>query len=467
MILMRQWRLVVLQVHLDLTDRKGSVVTDLVAHPDGDSHVVWSKRFPLEAFGLGSGSGPPQALRMPESLADDVKHTLATDFPDETVLWLALVPPYGYLGAVPWEESLISAIDLPVLRVPDRLPAAVDPGQLWTAVIAVNAPLGSEWAAPYINSFLDSVRDEVPASEVAVHVFADSGTVSQLRKPVGGRIAEQWVHVHDPAGAQAAWEDRTTREVHQFGDGRGGRAGSEPSPFEQLWGDWIVDGMDGTAVRALHVVLDGAFDGDRPMLALSKDPNTPVDRRRCGFVTADSVWRLADVIGTAAVSFGSPPGNSMDAAVRMVADTLGQQRPGPTLYSALMQDPDARELARAYGFLVAARGARKAPRHRSLFLYAQPEEVLGRSADDPPPVAMPEGYLVSQGTDLTDYYESAYTVPGWVATSERYIGTQLANLTQAAPVHGQGVESKIAYDRGAAEALTELHEIVAKHARPS
>ena len=55
-----------------------------------------------------------------------------------------------------------------------------------------------------------------------------------------------------------------------------------PLPPGLLWRDWITAGLAGRAVRALHVIADGVFDGDRPLLAVSADqsiqPTVPAAR---------------------------------------------------------------------------------------------------------------------------------------------------------------------------------------------
>jgi hypothetical protein len=194
-------------------------------------------------------------------------------------------------------------------------------------------------------------------------------------------------------------------------------------------------------------------------------------------VTADDIEVLSDAIGAATLSFGSPPDDSSDVAIRMIADGVGQQRQGPTLYSSLARDPDGSSLARAYGFIVKQADQGEIPRHPSLFAYLQPEHVRSslrdewpepQPADDPlRTTVLPEGYVVSPEADLTDYYQETDSVPLWVATSERYIGSELAGLALTGAAPETTTEYKQAYDRGAAEALAELHELVAKHARPT
>ena len=96
----------------------------------------------------------------------------------------------------------------------------------------------------------------------------------------------------------------------------------------QLWSAWIAEGLRGQAVRAVHVVLDGAFDENRPLLTMHPDPEKPASRAGSAFVTGDEVLALADAVGADVLSFGSPPKNPTDVATRMIADGVGQEACG-------------------------------------------------------------------------------------------------------------------------------------------
>jgi hypothetical protein len=131
-----------------------------------------------------------------------------------------------------------------------------------------------------------------------------------------------------------------------------------------------------------------------------------------------------------------------------------------------------------HGFIAAPLGQVPLPREPSLFACLQPEQVMpwlsrpdARPQDesvDPilESLAPPAGFDAPADSDVSDLYARSETVPSWVATSERYIGSKLAELgrSEAAP---ERATFKAAYDRGTAEALSELQQIVAKHARPS
>jgi hypothetical protein len=292
--------------------------------------------------------------------------------------------------------------------------------------------------------------------------------------------------VHDPGKAREAHDERSTRDVPQLRPQQQGfwvRSSSPPPGI--LWADWIAAGLQGRAVRALYVVADGAFDADVPLLAVSPDPNVAVGRDSCAYVPQEDVRLLADAVGAAVLSFGSPPGNPSDVATRVIADALGLQRAGTTLYSSLPLDPAGYALARAHEFMAAeTSGTVPIPRHPSLFAYLQPESVEGSLRESwpsaeptdisfggpaeeamlPVPEARPD--VPPPSDALRAYYADADEVPAWLAASERYIDANLARLSTPPAAAGEATSTRQAYEDGTAEALTELRALVTKHAGP-
>jgi hypothetical protein len=338
----------------------------------------------------------------------------------------------------------------------------------------VSPYIRSNWAASYVRSLLGRLKATVPA-QVEVDVFADAGTFAALRRRGS---PGSWVHIHHPKHAEELSSSRSTRAA-EF-EGRSDRSAGYAGPSSgEAWSDWIAAGLAGQAVRALHVVLDGAFDIDRPRLVMSAEPNLPA-RSKYAFVTDEDIVRLADAIGAPTLSFGSPPRNPADLATRMIADSVGQRRPGATIYSSISQDPDGDALAKAHAFLVDRSGYLPIPYDPSLFTFVQPEQIQSSLREAwpepsnapasagrdplPPPITLP-GYEAH--SDLENMYIAAPAVPTWVAASDRYLGNQWAGLAKSAESPGPTAKIKGAYDRGAAEALGELGSIVARHARPS
>ncbi|MFJ8746779.1 hypothetical protein ACIRL2_46500 [Embleya sp. NPDC127516] len=478
--LIERWRLAVLRVRLDLARSSPIAAAELVGYPADGATTYWRADFDYGAFGLSEGTGPPTRLVVPPDLVEAVTHCLDADLGADTALWLRLVPPYGHLGAVPWEAALVPATGRPLVRVPDQLPPGSDPGRVWTVAVAVSVAPNAPWVAGYLSSFVSSLRSAV-ASDVDVHVFTDPGAEQALRRLLHEGPDEPRVHLHD--SRNAVWLDRSGQhDPHAGGD-------VLPAPGRVLWGDWITAGLDGRAVRALHIVTDGAFDGDRPVLSVSADPAVPTARSGRAYVSADRVRRLADRVGASVLSFGSPPGNPCDAATRIIADHVGLRRAGPTLYSALPLDPAGYALAQAHAFVAGAPGSVPIPRDPSLFAYLQPEFVQAALQDPWPdpdrpgqtwlsgraPIGdsatsgaiLPNALGVAGGDAITARYADADSVPMWVAASTRYIENQVAALVRTAGVPGETPAAKQAYDLGVGQAIAELRALVDRRMRES
>lgn len=486
----KQRRLAVLIMQLDLSERTPAITAEFVGYPHEKARTFWKKRYPPAEFGLPKGTAAPTELFVPDGLRDDVVRSLDESFLRDAALWLRLVPPYGYLGAVPWERVLVEATGKPLVRVPDRLPVAADPGQVWSLAIAVDADPGSDWAAEYCASLLSAIYEYVSAS-ITADVFVDAGTYDVLKELITDVPPAMELRLHEPDEAIRAHQNRTERGVPQFRRQRSAGPPAPPVPGSALiWADWIAAGLGSRAVRALHLVSDAAFDADRPLLMLSPDPRDRAESHGRAYASADDVRLLADTIGASALSLGSPPKNPSDIATRMMADALGVQRPSPTFYSCAGLDPSGNALAWAHAFIADLPGTVSIPQDPSLFLYLQPEHIqasLAQKWPEPrpskrhwlpgrresaaaaakatPPSTLPPALDVAPNDALSAYYASAETVPGWVASAERYIDGRLADLAGSAAPPGEASAVKEAYDLGTAKALNELRGLIERNVK--
>lgn len=468
--LIEQWHLAVLRVELDLSEREPLVAVSMSDYPDAAPRTLWTRHHHPHEFGV-TGGPPRSPLTLPAELRDKIVETLVLELGRESALWLRLVPPYGYLGAAPWEAALVEMTNVPILRVPDRLPTPLVRGQIWTSAIAVDAAPGSDWAAPYVRSLVDRLFAAVPA-HVEVDVFADADTTAALRN--GAAPLPDSVRLHNPSDAEVATRGRLSRSSVT-----GLSRESSASPGRR-WTDWIAQGLKGRAVSALHLLLEGAFDDDDPVLVLSRDPADPVRRSNAGWLTPTDVLPLLDSLGAATVVLGAPDRPGSEVPVRMFADAVGQQRAGATIFSSLALDPAGAALAGAEAFLASADGDVGAPRHPSMFVYVQPEHVQDALREQVP--LRPE-LVTSAGDDfasatssaaieyqsdatLADRFRYAETVPSWVASSDQYFGTQWADIFKTAQSQIPVAPARDAYDKGAAAALADLQAIVERHARP-
>jgi hypothetical protein len=449
-LLIEDWQLAVLRVDLDLSPSRPEVVVSLSTRADGEPQELAEWREPLEAFGIGEDRQRSRRPAVPADLADRIGSVVRKSINGEPALWLRLVPPYGYLGAVPWERAMAHT-GLPMLRIPDRLPPAADPGNVFTMVIAVCARAGSSWAPPYVLSLLNQLRVRLPGT-LDIHVFADAHTARMLE---GDLATSTWQHVHDPTQARSA---SAARSRSSYPDSR---VRLRTVSSGEVWAGWIAAGLARRAARAVHIVSDAHWDGDRPVLRVTPDPAEQVDEDTVTTISAEQLVTLTDLVGAATLSIASPPDNAHDDATRIIADLLGRTRGGPTLYSSIEEDPTADALARAYRTLLVPNAG--VPQDPSLFAYLQPEHVL--DIDYPVP---DDGTVSSGDSPLTvsatfqTFYAAAEAVPLWAAATQRYVEAGLTSLDLSATSDPQfGV--KQAYDRGAAAALADIQALMANY----
>ncbi|MBS9375358.1 hypothetical protein [Rhodococcus sp. B50] len=479
--LTKRWKLAVLRVRLDLSGRTPAVRSTLTAFPDGDERQFWDRRDPLEDFGLRMGSVPPRRLRVAAGLRRAVESTLTDELRMEPSLWLRLSPPYGFLGVVPWEE-LGSRIHLPVLRVPNSLPVAVELGRRWSIAILLDTPAGQRWGARHIRDILHQM-DVQMSTPFEVDIFVDIGTYELLAADPGFASAPN-IRLHMPTHDLEAHERRLRRKKARSA-ARGGDGKDTVDAIDDrnlVWTNWTLDGLHGRAVRAVHIVGEGAFHGEIPMLTYRPRPTATgfTDRR---FAPAEEVIRLADMTGATLVSLGSPPTRHSDAAVRMLADTIGRTRPGPTLYCSLTGDRDAAELVAAHAFIADARTLRYERDHRnpfasrSLFGYIPPETVVDHEplswpvvpqalADDVATVGPGRTPISSPSPaarEVQGRYDREDTAPAWVASALRFVERNRA------AVNTRSLAVPNPRDRARAEgierALSEIEELTARYSR--
>ncbi|HEY2880733.1 hypothetical protein [Nocardioides sp.] len=470
------WKLAVLRAWLDYTQRAPFVGTRLDGYVEGTDTTYWNRQVSLEEFGLSSSSAVPEMVRLPPDLIEAVQSTVSQRMERETVLWLRLKPPYGYLGAAPWED-LAADIGIPVLRVPDRLPAAAPLGLTWRVALAVNAPSRASWGARHAQGFISALRATFKYG-VEVDVFADAHTRDLLLRTANALDAS--VRVHDPDDARAAHERRTARSDSPSAPRRGSglRAFDPNTDPRLLWSDWIAEGLGGTAVRALHFASEGVVTPDQAGLAITPDPAKAATVRNSAFVETADLRTLADRLGASLVSIAAPEVRGPDIGARMVADSLGQLRSGPTIFSSIDRDPGGQALADVHLFL-ARPGERQLPAHRSWFGYVQPDS-LQRVLDEPlqrwhtdQDVNLTQA-AVDRGASeqpqeldpaLTSAYQYVDNVPVWVASSSRFLEAKQGELNSLISLPGQGKASKLAYDQGASEALNDIQNLLSRHVR--
>ena len=65
---------------------------------------------------------------------------------------------------------------------------------------------------------------------------------------------------------------------------------------------------------------------------------------------------------------------------------------------------------------------------------------------------------------VTQQFQDAAVVPAWVAASERFVDSGIAELLNSGATSAMSVPEKQSYQEGAARALQEVRQMVARHA---
>jgi hypothetical protein len=161
-------------------------------------------------------------------------------------------------------------------------------------------------------------------------------------------------------------------------------------------------------------------------------------------------------------------------------------------------DPGSEWLAKAFAFHANAPGRAELPTHASLFAHLQPAHVQPylietwpdvASPDDaplratsegdealaapttvpmePPPPPPPQTPETEAHPDVAEQFQNTAVVPAWVAASERFVDSGVAELLNSGASSTMSVPEKQAYQDGAARALSEVRQLVARHAGKS
>lgn len=451
--LIETWHLAVLRLGLDVSGRTAGVTSALEVDEAGSRRRIWRRSDPLEAFGLAANVPATDGLHAAAGLVAAVAASVRDELAPQTALWLRILPASGQVAAVPWERDLLGAVSLPILRVPDRLPTTPVAGRTWRVALVVSARTGETWGSTHVKALVGALAASMQR-DLAVDVFADVGTTAALRS------VTRWpapVVLHDPGSGQA-----------RFG-------GSGRIPVES-WAQWITDELAGLSVSAVHLAGCAALDGYVPWLGMAGDPAKPYDHRTTTYASTVQLRSLTQAVGSPVLSFASPEGAVSDVAMRLIADSCGAARPGPTVYvdiggAGAAPGAGERALAATHAFIADPQLA-PMPWAKELFAYIQPELVAAALSDRPaepiggepgPRAALAQGLVGGDSTDAL--LADADEVPRWVASSQRFVEAGVVSLIRS-DTGAEAVATKASRDQGQAAALSEVRDLIAKYAQP-
>lgn len=379
----------------------------------------------------------PPPLSLPTRLVDLLAQgSRQLGAPDGRPLWLDLLRPCGFLGALAWERELVGALHRPILRLsnlfewPQESPDMADVALVHDADPA--AP--PEDVVRQVRAIADAILRGSSRLQTRIHVFASPSWSEALRV----ETFDRHVRVHDLPAPSPSIGPEAARAT---GTGK-----------LSSWTDWMSGALDGRSLDAVHFVTDAEMTLAGPALTL------PVAERRSGVdasheglpricACAEDVAAATTLLGAWATVVTPACGSRGTAANALVADAIARVKPGPLLYHTTSGADDAEALARAYALLLRPMPSRNVGL-ASGFIYSVPRRPDGLL---PTPVAGLVGplrgaitrnaaaftarapFVERWMTTLTGYLpgipnHQIEQVPNWASAIQRYVET--ASLDQ-------------------------------------
>jgi hypothetical protein len=421
--------LVTLRVRVRPRERGITAELQLVSYIDGSMHELSAWWLNSTELGLPTRLNPHWVPT--RSLPPDVTNGLRAALDDLGLapglpLWLHLVKPYGFLGALDWEAALVPALGRPLLRLPDFLERQRENRAMLDVALVCSEPVSEPRLNPpqVLQDVVAAVLAGSRRPRTTIHIFPDEAYHDSLRNTFAHELR---VAVHDPQGAQA----------HGVSP-RGGVPADEVGELQSPWLKWMRDSMKGHSLDAVHFVCHGFVADQRPALALAESPLSNRDRRDARYVGVGELAAFLTQVGAWSAVFSSPPGNYSEAGLRLLADTLAQTRPGPVLYHALGAPGPDPALQAMYGFLYAPVPS-SVPVQDRWFAYCQPALIDTLAS---PSRATPAAVALDANSSL---FESASApprrtrgqaaappapadAPSWVSAAQRYVEQQSLQL---------------------------------------
>lgn len=394
-------------------------------------------------------------------------------------LWLHLVKPYGFLGALDWEAALMPELRRPLLRLPDFLEHPRENRSALDVALVCSAPVSESPLYPpqVLQDVVSAVLAGSRRERTTIHIFSDEGFHDSLR---GTFANEPRVEVHDPQEAKQHGVPRRTSGAHSL----------DAAEIRSPWLKWMRDSMKGRSLDAVHFVCHGYIADQRPALALAESPLSNRDRFDARYVGVGELAAFLTQVGAWSAVFSSPPDNYSEAGLRLLADSLAQARPGPVLHHMLRASGPTPELQEMYGFLYAPTPS-PVPDQGDWFAYCQPSLVANLAK------VMPVHTIRARRTEWaakidpsgiewvtkidpslfenllrvselrfnppeTDPEPMPIDAPSWVSAAQRYVEQQTQQL-QRDQRENAGADSRVADEVG--RTLAELQSIIGSVAK--
>jgi hypothetical protein len=376
-----------------------------------------------------------------------VDFLLATVVSDRRVVYIAFVPPSGYLPLVPWERLIGPALGLPVLRLPTLPLRPIVPQSHLTVAFCMTLPLSKQYLPPLevLDQFIHQMAPQ-PQMPGTVHVFADEPLYAALGAFANQLPNRDYLQLHDPKNAQKYDLARRTTDISD-----------DQSNLESPWLLWMRDELQGTGIDAVHFLCHGYLGRTRGGLAVAESPMINVDREWARFIGTRQLSTFLEQLGAWCALFSGPPDNFSRSGLRMLQAEMAEILPLPTVLHDMRDDPGGVGLQAAYHFLFDQKET-PPPASGALSMVFPPSWVL-------PDQHQGEEKLNTMFQELTlagrlgRQLKQSQNLPGWVAAAQRSLERAVANVSVNPANDIEAAEQK-----GSQDALRFMADLYTKYA---
>jgi hypothetical protein len=387
-------------------------------------------------------------------------------------LWLCLERPYGLLGLVPWEAELVTALDRPVLRLPEYPYRAAERPDAMENVMLVDPPGTPDQpcgiTAPQLCARMHAMIGAILAGssrcDTRIHIFPRLAWYDALQEFADKDTA---VLLHDP---------------REFMAGEAGSAPARPDSAVTPWTAWLLARMD-RGIDGVHLLGRAALQDGEGCFLLSASPRGT--SRQCDVeLSVDDLVLLLNRAGAWSLSMAAlSPGGAR--AVAFIADALAHRWQGAVLFARC--DETAEELTQAMRLLYTVTST-QAPKLQCGFLYCHPDfvecswDLMLRSL---PPLLGNHAALLAMRAPLVERFVNhvarflpgvenslSSVPPSWVSATQRFLEKELFDdarrqsndvlLSQLSARATRKLES-VQIETAKQKLLSEVRDVVARY----
>ncbi len=302
-----------LTIQLSLLQRPDGA--EVLAQPwRGAEPLADPVRLRLDALGLDPGTTEPRdVVPLPATLRDLFATADAAARPDEH-LWLLLAYGADALAAYPWEAQLEHILHRALLRVPNFVANSFKPESTRPVVIVapLTDPRFTDEVAATVRMLMTCIAAATPQP---IHVFTDLDLTplqahAATLPPMFG--AAPMVSLHFTGFSPDAPPDASRRPG-------------------MAWLEWVERTLPDTGAHTLYIVGRGAVAEGQGGLALPVSLHATVDRPRLALIDAARLARALDRLKVQALGMTAMGGPASHAGLRLLANAVTWQRPGPVI----------------------------------------------------------------------------------------------------------------------------------------